>query len=128
MFCLRFLCSLYFSPTFSLKHFYYDAVASFLVGLCFYFIHAYVYSSSWTFSLIILITFEIFSTFGLQSCFCSIQFPSIINYIYRNFPMCSYVFWYLLYFCASVFLVFLDIYPFVRCVNLLLNTAIAFLF
>lgn len=135
MVCLRFLCSLYLPPIFSLKHFYYHAVAWFLVGLCFHFIHAYVHSSSCTFSLIIHITFEIFSTIW-SSKLASAPFTASFyhkNYIYRNFPLCPCVFWYLLYFlssafCASVFLVFLDICPFVRRVNLLLNTSIAFLF
>ena len=129
------LCFLYLPPIFSLKQFYYHAVAWFWVGLCFHFIQAYGHISSCTFSLIVLITFEIFSIIWFSNL-ASVPFTACFyhkNYIYRNFPLCPCVFWYLLYFLsstfyASVFLVFLDIYPFVRCVNLLLNTFIAFLF
>lgn len=86
--------------------------------LCFYFIHAYVYSSSWTFSLDYSHHFwNILNIWSPILLLCSIQLSSIIKLHIGTFQ-CVHMSFGIFYISVfSNFLCLLYIYPFVRCVN-----------
>lgn len=103
MFCLRFLCSLYFSQplvwnTFTMMQLqvFWLVCVSILSMLMFIALHEPL---AWLFSSLLKYSQHLVSNLASAP----FSFLSIINYIYRNFPMCSYVFWYLFIFlCFSL--------------------------